>query len=173
MHPAVELGRVSADPLLATDATGRDTRPLVLFYRAGEPPESTGDASEPSKSNHTSERFPWATDLGEEAAGVYGAANDFAAHGYEYGVDMGAPFAAVAQHLENARGNEQWVDAVRQAFVNADSGSVPGAVVSVDDTAIAARLTAGGLDGPAPVVITVDDPLVHGAPRTSGSPTTR
>ncbi len=63
-------------------------------------------------------------------------------------------------HQDNAT-DERWIAGVRQAFIDADSSTLP-------DAAIAASLAKQGISATAPPAMTVDEPVYHPATMYSG-----
>ena len=75
--------------------------------------------------------------------------------------DGSAAFTQAGVLVSDYQADERWLAAVRQAFVLADSGTVP-------DGAIARALAAAGIDPTAPGHLTVDEPAYRGAVMYSG-----
>ena len=72
-----------------------------------------------------------------------------------------AAFTQAGTLVADNQADERWLAAVRQAFVLADSGSVP-------DGAIAGALAAAGINPGAPGHLSVDEPVYRGAVMYSG-----
>jgi len=101
------------------------------------------------------------TTLSTAAAGVQAYYNEVVPRfGSQYSLSHPDLWAKLSTHLSDAEERDRFVGTVKDAFLAADRGSAGTAAgtVTVDDSRIAARLTAAGIGPLASASLTVDDP---------------
>ncbi|MBO0731445.1 MAG: hypothetical protein J2P57_19465, partial [Acidimicrobiaceae bacterium] len=72
-----------------------------------------------------------------------------------------AAFQQARQLVSDNKTDERWIAGIRQAFIDADSNTLP-------DASIAAALRRAGINPASPTAMTVDEPVYQGATMYSG-----